>query len=133
MTTSVLLASLPSGTTSPPTPPAAPAGGPGSRAAAGAGLASGVVPRGPGAVVLLVYNPPEDPAPCYGLGWTLVAWQTNSWCWSLAARGAGPHTDARSAHATATRLLAARGARVETWHDGGHDALAMFPAPPSPT
>lgn len=45
---------------------------------------------------------------------------------SLGARGAGPHTDARSAQAAATRLLAARGARVEGWYDGGHGALAMF-------
>jgi hypothetical protein len=67
----------------------------------------------------LVYNASEAPAAGYGLGWTLVGDQEAGWRWtmSLAARGAGAHTEPRVAKAVAVRVLAQDGVTVEAWAD----------------
>lgn len=84
----------------------------------------------PDVVYVLVFNPPEAPAPDYGVGWTVVAWHGDRWRWSvaLAARGAGAHAGPRVAKAVAVRVLGAQGVPVEDWHGAGGGELSMFRA-----
>lgn len=81
-------------------------------------------PRGPGPGeagegYVLVYNPPDQPAPGHGQGWTLTTWQPGPRprAVSLAARGAGAHAGPRVAKAVAVRVLAEHGVPVAGWCD----------------
>lgn len=68
---------------------------------------------------VLVYNPPDAPAPGYRRGWTLAARPAGprDWSTSLAGHGAGLHTGPRVAKAVAVRVLAERGVAVDGWAD----------------
>lgn len=66
---------------------------------------------------VLVYNPPDEPAPGHRRGWTLHARPARPRDWSapLAGHGAGVHTGPRAAKAVAVRVLADRGVAVSGW------------------
>jgi hypothetical protein len=68
---------------------------------------------------VLVYNPPDAPAPGHRRGWTLHARpaRPRDWSTSLAGHGAGIHTGPRAAKAVAVRVLADRGVAVSGWAD----------------
>ncbi len=86
--------------------------------------------RSPGtatASFVLVFNDPSTPAPGYGLGWTLTAWDGPRRAWSLplAGRGAGVGAQGRIAQAVAVRVLTEHGVFVAGWNTarlrGGED------------
>lgn len=79
---------------------------------------------------MVVFNPPEDPGPGYGVGWTLVGVPSSRWHWTLAlaARGAGVHADPRTAKAVAVRVLAEQGVHVDHWSDAQPGWPATFHA-----
>jgi hypothetical protein len=91
------------------------------------GRLGGLVPSGPDALFLLVYNDPEQPVSGYGTGWTLIASEGSDRCWStgLLAHGADARTSEADARAVAERVLAAQGVRVREWRSGGTGALPI--------
>jgi hypothetical protein len=91
------------------------------------GRLGGLVPSGPDAIFLLVYNDPEHPVAGYGTGWTLIASEGSARCWStgLLAHGADTRTPESDARAVAERVLAAHGVRVREWRSGITAALPI--------
>lgn len=86
---------------------------------------------GANVAVVLVFNDPTDPAEDYGLGWTLVAFQGSTRCWSHALVGHGVNADTNvpQAQATATAVLASRGVICDGWEQGtATGALTVFVA-----
>lgn len=81
---------------------------------------------------VLVYNPPDAPAPGHHRGWSLTAWPAGPRAWStrLAAHGAGEHAGPRVAKAVAVRILGEHGVTVGGWADraGAGGGLTMFSA-----
>lgn len=81
------------------------------------GRRGGFVPDGPGAIYLLVSDPPDEAG---ARGWTLLAFDGSERCWSatLGGHGAGAGTPRVDAQAAAERLLAGYGIRVVDWRSG---------------
>jgi hypothetical protein len=94
------------------------------------GRRGGLVPSGPDALYLLVFNDPARPVTGYGTGWSLIAWSGNDRCWStgLLAHGVDARTRQADARAVAGRVLAEHGIRVECWRTGVTGSLSMFRA-----
>lgn len=100
---------------------------------------------GPNVAVVLVFNDPTDPVEDYGLGWTLVAFQGGTRCWShaLVGHGANADTNVPQAQARATAVLASHGVICDGWEQGtATPGLTVFlaainpdadQAPPPPT
>jgi hypothetical protein len=91
------------------------------------GCLGGLVPSGPNAIFLLVYNDPEHPVTGYGTGWTLIASNGSDRCWStgLLAHGADARTPEADARAVAERVLAGQGIQVKEWRTGATGALPI--------
>ncbi|MCD2196553.1 hypothetical protein LQ327_24565 [Actinomycetospora endophytica] len=94
------------------------------------GRLGGLVPSGPDALYLLVFNDPARPVTGYGTGWSLIAWTGNDRCWStgLLAHGADARTPEADAQAVAQRVLAEHGIRVRCWRSGATTSMPMFRA-----
>ncbi|HEY2221652.1 hypothetical protein [Actinomycetospora sp.] len=94
------------------------------------GRPGSLVPSGPGALYLLVFNDPAHPVTGYNSGWSLLAWSGNDRFWStgLLAHGVDAHTAEADARTVAGRVLAEHGVRVQCWRSGATGSLPMFRA-----